>query len=217
MLVGISGPDGAGKSTLAAALAERLGSGDRTVVVVHPYGCVFCRRLPDPLRNDPAETDGLPGWLIPPRRALHVVHGLVDALTLVMTVARSHRGLSRHRHPVRLVLADRSALDGLVKFRPRQGALLERLFRRLALGFDRILLLHASPETLALRDGEHPAAILALMSERFEMAAADMPIVVRLDADRSPEEVALAAAAAVTPLVDSAFRAQPLPVTRSSA
>lgn len=204
LVIGISGPDGAGKTRLAEALARRLVAEGRAVATVHPYGCVVCRRLPDSLLSDPAEANGArSSRLIRLRRALHVVHGLVDAGELALRLRRvrgeADAGAGRLGLPV--VIADRSALDGLAKFRPRRGALLERVFRRLALGFDAILLLEAPPATLARRDGEHSQRILALMAERFATAAAGLPPVRRIDTDRPFPDVVADAAVTIDPLI----------------
>ncbi len=205
IVVGISGPDGAGKTRLATALAERLVADGRAVVRVHPYGCVICRRLPASYRNEPAEANGRSSHrLIRVRRAIHVIHGLIDAAELGLRLRRvraeADAGATPRRRPV--VIADRSALDGLVKFRPRRGALLDRVFLRLALGFDTILLLRASPSTLAWRDGEHAERVLAVLAERFDMAASDLPSVRPIDAEQPFEDVLADAAEALGPLAE---------------
>jgi thymidylate kinase len=203
LVIGISGPDGAGKSRLAEALARRLVAEGRGVATVHPYGCVVCRRLPDSLLSDPAEANARGNRLISFRRALHVVHGLVDASELALQLRRVRAEADAeagHLGPP-IVIADRSALDGLVKFRPRGGALLERVYRRLALAFDLILLLEASPATLARRDGEHSERILALLAERFATAALGLPRVRRLETDRPFQDVVADAAVAIDPLI----------------
>ena len=205
LVIGVSGPDGAGKTRLAASLAARLEAEGRAVATVHPYGCVVCRRLPDSLRTEPAEANGRRSHrLIGIRRALHVVHGLVDAAELALRLRGvrhdAGRGPDGGPEPV-VVLADRSALDGLVKFRPRRGALLERVFRRLARGFDAILLLEATPTTLASRDGEHSPRILGLLSERFDHAAAGLSPVIRIDAERPFEAVLQDGTAAIDGLI----------------
>jgi thymidylate kinase len=206
LVIGISGPDGAGKTRLAEALARRLGAEGRGVATVHPYGCVVCRRLPDSLRSDPAEANGARGSrLIRLRRALHVVHGLVDASELALQLRRVRAEADAeagHLGPP-IVIADRSALDGLVKFRPRRGALLERVYRRLALAFDLILLLEASPATLARRDGEHSERILALLAERFATAALGLPPVRRIETERPFQDVVADAAVAIDPLIQT--------------
>nr|WP_250770740.1 hypothetical protein [Streptomyces sp. MSC1_001] len=61
LLVAVSGPDGAGKSSLVGRLAELLAERGLTVVTLHCYGCFLCRRFPVPPRVKDAAEPGTCG------------------------------------------------------------------------------------------------------------------------------------------------------------
>lgn len=174
-MVGVSGPDGAGKTTLVAALRGEAEEERARVVSLHPYGCVLCRRwpLPDHRHEEHGET-------ATPKTALRSFalrgHAIVDAaeLNLRIVAARTWmrlRGVGDGGPPA-IVITDRSPLDALAKH-SGAGPRVTRWILGLARRYDRILLLDADGEVLAERDGEHSRGELARQRRRFlELAAA---------------------------------------------
>jgi thymidylate kinase len=168
-LVGVSGPDGAGKTTLVAALRHEAERHHADVVSLHPYGCFICRRLPTGLDSvEAALSDQAHSGAMWTR--LQRAHAVVDAAELDLRVSRARtwlrlRGL---RHPDRpaLVITDRSPLDALAKH-SRAGGLVTRWLLGVARRYDRILLLDADDALLAERDREHTSGELARVRARF--------------------------------------------------
>ena len=187
VVVGVSGPDGAGKSTLVAEVrrrAELRGSGVRTVYL---YGCVACRRA----RPRPAAPVGRQdGSAI--RSLVRTAHALVDGFELavrLLVVAGPFR--RRHRASPTLILTDRTPLDGLAKHDPSPRSLPAQLYVALARRYQRIFLLDASVEVLAERDAEHPERELDRWRVRFLRWAARVDETMRIDsASRSTPELA---------------------------
>jgi len=171
-LVGVSGPDGAGKTTLVRALRGEAEIEHAHVVTFHPYGCVICRRWPVP----GARVDGP---AVPPTRSLLRSaalrgHAVVDAaeLNLRIIAARAWLRLSGDADHPAIVITDRSPLDALAKH-SAAGPRVTHWILGLARSYDRILLLDAEGEVLAERDGEHSRGELARQRRRFlELAAA---------------------------------------------
>lgn len=191
VVIGVSGPDGAGKSALVGGLARALRAGGTTVTTAYCYGCVLCRRLPSPGRGPsarpPRRATGLPS----PARAAHC---LLDCAELALRLAwavLSARARARGRPAV--VLTDRGPLDSMVKYAPAPGSWTGSLLSRLAAAYDTTLLLDADPRTLASRDGEHDPGLLAALRERYRTCAGRVPSVVRLDSTAGPEAVTAAA------------------------
>jgi hypothetical protein len=178
-LVGVSGPDGAGKTTLVRALRGEAEFEQARVVSFHPYGCVICRRwpVPDNRIDDPGAS--------PARSALRSLalrgHAIVDAAELNLRIAAARTWLRLRGdadHPA-LVITDRSPLDALAKH-SAAGPRVTHWILGLALRYDRILLLDADGDVLAERDGDHSGGELARQRRRFlELAPAVAAI--RLD------------------------------------
>lgn len=219
LVVGVSGPDGVGKSGLVAGLADSFESRGVAVATTYVYGCVICRRVP-PDTGEAVAKAAVARHRSRVRemaRFLRRVDGVTDAVELAFRLwlatarlrfsaprqhgrgwrgGRAGRGTARALSPA-VVITDRSPLDGLVKHRPREGSFVWRLFRRLAAHYDAILLLSAPPDVLAARDREHSVEALAAASDRFELAARRVPHVVRISTDGTIAEVLASASAAI--------------------
>lgn len=180
--LGLSGPDGSGKTTQARLLAAALDATGSPPLSAHLYGCVLCRSLPRPMARAVGHRTRTRSGLA---AAIGAAHGLVDlaemAVRLLAGEAASRlRGL-RGGRPLPL-LTDRSPLDALVKHEPGPNTWTARGYRLLAARYDRILLLDAPAEELAARDGEHSAGELTETRERFARWACHLgAVVVRLD------------------------------------
>lgn len=172
--VAVIGPDGAGKSSLVAALA---------------------RDLPLPVR---VQYMGLTGGSLPRADALRVP-GLVLAARLAILWLRYLRGLA---HVARggIVVFDRYTLDAAAPpgFHPGPLARISRRLQGRAVPLpDLVLLLDAAGETLHRRSGEYDAALLESWRRDFLRLERIVPQLVRLDAERPAEEVRRAAEGAV--------------------
>lgn len=213
-MVGISGPDGSGKSGLVAELLRRFSATDPPVARIYVFGCVMCRNLPARfapramtrrgLDRPKPDTDRVrtssPGHLIV--NTLRTLHGLVDAgeLAVRLWAARRRAESLRSRGPgplgsearvAPIVLTDRSPLDGLVKFAPSPGSAIDRAYRRLGKSYGLVILLEAPADVLAQRDLDHGPEVLADMATRFERFRSRLDRVVRLEtANRTLAEVA---------------------------
>ncbi|MEU6684722.1 glycosyltransferase [Streptomyces sp. NPDC046832] len=192
LLVCVSGPDGAGKSSLVGRMAADLRAHGYAVATQYCYGCVVCRRLPQRIRSrftaSPGESGsfsaGIGTWA-------GRLHGWVDAAELAAALAGATvrtRVASRGRPAA--VVTDRGPLDALVKFAPAPGSRLAAAFAGLARAYDVTLLLDAEPEVLAERDGDYPIGPLAKCRDRYRQWAALSPSVRRVDAAAPPETVA---------------------------
>jgi hypothetical protein len=170
-LIGISGPDGSGKTTLTAAVrAEALRRGV-PATSVHVYGCVLCRRWPP--RTIAAER-GADGWPSRgnPAGSVRRLHVILDTAELAGRVWLARQVLRwravRAGEPAALLVTDRSPLDGLAKHSTAAEGWAGRWYLALARSYDTILVLVAEVGLLATRDGTHDAVELALWQARFD-------------------------------------------------
>jgi glycosyltransferase involved in cell wall biosynthesis len=175
-VIGVSGPDGSGKTTVATELARRSDS-----PVLHLYGCVLCRRtswgagtsVPTSLRDSHAT------W----RR----IHAAVDAVELWIRLGVTLRAVRRSGRSS--VVTDRSPLDGLAKH-GSSARIAGKLFRSAAGRYTLIALLDAAPTALAERDREHPVVDLARWRHRYASLRELVPKVVTFSTDaHTPEEI----------------------------
>jgi hypothetical protein len=164
-VVGVSGPDGAGKTAAVDQVRQAFAADGIRTRLGHCYGCVLCRRLDrptgvagaararvlqPPTRARRAGTAA--GWL---GQALRVLHGHLDATELALRLLVLRFATTRYRAAA--LVTDRGPLDGLAKHDPPPGSRLARRYLRLADRYGVTLLLDAPPEVLARRDGEHDA------------------------------------------------------------
>lgn len=174
-IVGISGPDGAGKSSLQRALADAAVARGVAVRTTYLYGCVACRnlRLPGRLagavsspgavgvgRSGRAGRSSLWQWM----------HALIDTAELALRL-----GLARRGRRYSVLLTDRSPLDAVVKHDPPAAGLTARWLRALAGHYAAIVLLDAPADVLSARDGEHAAAGLESARESYRRWSARLP------------------------------------------
>ncbi|GAA2769132.1 glycosyltransferase family 4 protein [Streptomyces indiaensis] len=192
LLVCVSGPDGAGKSSLVSRMTTDLRAHGYAVTTRYCYGCVVCRRLPQRMRSRFTASPGKPGSPCSGIGAwVGRMHGWVDAAALAagLTRARGRARLASRGRPA-AVVTDRGPLDGLVKIDPAPGSRLVAAFARLARTYQVNLLLDAEPAVLAERDGEYPSSALANCRDRYRQWAARLPSVRLVDAAASPDAVA---------------------------
>ena len=194
-VIGLAGPDGSGKSTTVRIVREQLSADGAAVASTYGYGCFVCRRM-----RPRAEAPGSSGS--GSRRALWVrAHALIDAIELGVRLlaARQRAGVKARRRRVdgygrpvpRIVVTDRSPLDGLVKYDLPPGALASRCFMALARRYRAIVVLDAPAEVLAQRDAEHPADQLERVRATFARWRAGLPNVVALDVTSAPPAQAI--------------------------
>jgi len=203
MVVAVSGPDGAGKSSLVQRLAEVLEERGFFVATAYCYGCFVCRR---PARGRARRYGPEPGsWSWVSRS-----HAVVDVTDLLVRLASARlRGrLRAHGRPLGVV-TDRGPLDGLAKFDPPPGSRAAVLFTSIGRRYDLVLLLDAPSAVMAARDGEHSRHELDEWRDRYRGWAGHEPSLVRLDTGaQSPAAVAAEAAEAVIAAGESgAFKA----------
>ncbi len=169
MIVGVSGPDGSGKSTTVDALLARLAESGNPAWRLYAYGCAICRHCSPPKAI--AMTVGSAHGEHRPRplRLLHQLHGFVDLTDLVLrlsaTIIRTR--LCVPGGSARIVVTDRSPLDGLVRYMPRPGGALAGAYLWLARRYDLIILLDAGAAELARRDREHSFSELACVQRAY--------------------------------------------------
>jgi hypothetical protein len=176
-LVGISGVDGSGKTSLAARCVRHCEAAGGRPVAVYVYGCVVCRRWGGrPLSGTGAATGGT-GRLVAVARTLHA-HLDAGEMTLRLVGAVLTSGWRGGASPV---ITDRSPLDGLVKHDPPPGSLVARWYLGVARRYDALLWLDGDCETLAARDREHTAVQLADARAGFGRWSARLPNVTRID------------------------------------
>ena len=188
-LVGISGPDGVGKSTAAQAAVDLVAGEGGAALRVHPYGCLVCRTLGRYVR--PALSAG-------GSTSSHGLHAAIDYAEMSLRIrfallrARlcSVRGSTAG---LRIVVTDRSPLDGLVKHAPPLSARTRTWFTQLARRYDRIVVLDAPASLMAEQDREHREVDLEARRGDFAAWAEEMSAVVRLPAaGRRPRQIAAA-------------------------
>lgn len=192
LLVCVSGPDGAGKSSLVGRVATGLRGHGYAVATPYCHGCVICRRLPRKVRfrftasvaRRRSITSGL-------TTLVGRLHGWVDAAELAVRLAQAtvRTRLTGRGRPV-AVVTDRGPLDGLVKFDPPPGSGLAVVFTRLLRAHQVTLLLDAEPEVLAERDGEFAIGPLADLRDRYRRWARRQRYVDVVDASAPPAAVA---------------------------
>ncbi len=198
VVVGFSGPDGSGKSSLSEAVARLAATRGAPAVRTYLYGCVACRhvRLPPVLRRalSGRGTLSLEAGQEPEGRSpttVQRVHALVDAadlaLRLDLGLRRARRQARRTGGPV-LVLADRTPLDSMVKHDLPTGCSAVRLLRGQTARFACIALLDARSELLSQRDREHRPPGLELTRQAYRRWSADLPAVARLSSEDQPPE-----------------------------
>jgi glycosyltransferase involved in cell wall biosynthesis len=196
-VVGFSGPDGSGKSSLVEAVAEAAAGRGVPVHTVYLYGCVVCRnvRLDGSLRTFHA-SPGTAALEYPDaprgvRTSWHRVHAAVDtaelALRLRLACRRARRTARRTGHGV-LLLTDRTPLDTVVKHDPPEGGFPTRWLRALGRRYASITLLDARSDVLAARDGEHGVAGLERAQDGYRQWAGRMPGVRTLCTQQAPPE-----------------------------
>ncbi|GAA1505140.1 hypothetical protein GCM10009730_05400 [Streptomyces albidochromogenes] len=191
-LICVSGPDGAGKSSLVGQVATGLRGRGYAVATQYCYGCVVCRRLPRRIRFRFTASVGECRSLASGARTwAGRLHGWVDAAELAATLAQAgaRARLTARGRPV-VVVTDRGPLDGLVKFDPEPGSGLAAVFTRMADRYQVTLLLDAEPEVLADRDGEYPTDLLAKFRDRYRRWAERLPHVHLVHAAAPPATVA---------------------------
>ncbi|AVV45724.1 glycosyltransferase [Streptomyces sp. ID05-04B] len=199
LLVGVSGPDGAGKSSLAGRVAKDLRGQGYAVATPYCYGCLVCRHLPRRLRfrftasvgERPSTGSGDGAWI-------GRLHGWVDAAELAVRLAGAVvRARCTALGRPAAVVTDRGPLDGLVKFDPSPGSALTAVFTRLSRAYQVTLLLDAEPEVLAGRDGEFAVGPLADLRNDYRRWASRSRHVDVVNAAAPPAEVAAEAMARV--------------------
>jgi hypothetical protein len=189
IVIGVSGPDGAGKSALATGSVRALAAEGIAARKVYLYGCIFCRRWTG---KPPTASGRTMGRSI---RFLLQVHAVVDAAELSVRLVNALRRTRRLGRDAVLV-TDRSPVDGLAKHLPRRRSLAARWFRRSSARYDHILVLDGDAATLAARDREHGAADLQLQRDRFRRVVRALDARVRV----------VSADASASTLVDAVVR-----------
>ncbi|MFE2554912.1 glycosyltransferase [Streptomyces sp. NPDC059352] len=210
LLVAVSGPDDAGRSSLVRRLAALLGERGLPVVTTHGYGCFLCRRFPVP---PPVREEGEPGegrarrasdperQGSRPRRA----HTFLDATELRFRIAAARlRASARARGGPAVVVTDRGPLDGLAKFDPPPGDPAADAFRRIAGRYGLTLLVDTGLDTPRGRGREKAAGSSAARWGRYRAWSVRLPRVARIDGERAPS---LIASTALEQVLD-ALRAQ---------
>ncbi|MGI5144400.1 glycosyltransferase [Streptomyces sp. CA-106110] len=199
ILVAVSGPDGAGKSSLVDRMTPVLRDLGLHPVTAYCYGCVLCRRFPA-FQQTRQPASGRGGWrrFSRVRSSVDRAHSLVDAAELAVRLTEAGlRARIRGRGRPTVVVTDRGPLDALVKFDPAPASPVATLFTRLADRYDAALLLDVAPEVLAARDREHTVDQLADYRHRYRRWGQRLPSVVRLDAGLRPSAVVREAVGAV--------------------
>ncbi|MFF3837721.1 glycosyltransferase [Streptomyces sp. NPDC001930] len=196
LLVAVSGPDGAGKSSLVGRLAALLDERGLTVVALHCYGCFLCRAFPVPPKAEERGPGG-DGWARratdPERRGsrLHRAHAFLDAGELAVRIAVAEvRARRRARGGDSVVLTDRGPLDGLVKFDLPTPSAAASVFRRIADRYGLTLLVETGPATLRKRGWEEITGPPAIWWARYRSWSQRLPRLARIDGERSQALVA---------------------------
>jgi glycosyltransferase involved in cell wall biosynthesis/thymidylate kinase len=191
LVVAVSGPDGAGKSSLVDRATRELRALGLRPISTYCYGCIVCRRFSTAHRSA-HQTSGRPR-----QRSLRGIrsfaaraHAVVDAAELALRLGRAvvtARIIPGSRRTV--IVTDRGPLDGLVKFDPPPTSRIAALFGRLARRYDATFVLDAPVEVLAARDGAHTVDQLGDDRKRFQRWSRRFPSMLLLDATREPAAV----------------------------
>lgn len=165
--LGVSGPDGAGKTTLVDAVAASLREQGAAVVSIHPYGCIICRHWPDDLVPQGLRHHASPS---PMRHALRYVHALVDTCEFALRVGVAEARVAvggRVCRRMSVVVTDRTPLDALVKHGGAAGWLTTAWLVQLARRYERILVLDADAALLRSRGRDEDVDTLARWGSRL--------------------------------------------------
>jgi adenylate kinase len=212
LVLGFSGPDGAGKTTVLGKVREALQAEGLAVQQSYGYGCIMCRHIDGPsrvtraafIRGAALNRQQVPKPAI--GRAGHnrvramvtdllrSAHGHVDALELGGRLFAFRFAAQRWLTGC-VLLTDRGPLDGLAKHDPPPGSALARRYVRAATNYDAFLLLDAPADVLAKRDREHSAEQLEhwrLLYRRWATIAgtSGVPVVLINTADKSADTIA---------------------------
>ncbi|MFE9773609.1 glycosyltransferase [Streptomyces sp. NPDC005931] len=187
VLVGVSGPDEVGKTTLVRGLAQILRQRGCAVSTAHCYGCVLCRRLPDRRHST---TRAQPGPAAALLRFLHGAHCLLDAAELRARLAMARLSVRRGRAATTAVITDRGPLDTLAKFDPVPGSSAARRLTRLAGRYDVTLLLLDGPQARAGYERQSDDPVADGWRLRYRRWERNVPGVKRLAAGGDPSETA---------------------------
>jgi hypothetical protein len=205
LMIGISGPDGAGKTSLAEGISSVVADRGGTVVRIHLYGCVLCRYLP---RTNMSRSLSSRGQMSDSRlsrvmrastRVVLLIHAFIEVLEYTLRLGKAQIGVAMCRDTLRarsvavapefstaLLVTDRSPLDALVKHDPPSDSRTASAFIRLLSWYDHLFWLDAPPDVLARRDREHDAVALTAARGRFEAWSHRLPTVVRMDSQQHP-------------------------------
>lgn len=217
-VVGISGPDGAGKSTLAAAVAARLNDEGVRAAVVHVYGCVACRRWHGGTGGiGPAESLGAGRTVDALRAAARRAHAAVDAWEMRVRVGAARVRLGARARDSAVLVTDRSPLDGVVKHAPAPRSAAWRAYLRTIDEYARIIVLDADAGVLSVRDGEHDRAELERLRDRFRAVSAELGAdVARLDASGRPDQITRSCLDSISDLVRRPGAARPASIRNTA-
>ena len=182
-LIGVSGVDGSGKSSLVRSLVQHYrGAGDDPGRL-YLYGCLVCRRWG---RRSLSSASGNEHGVS--RRAMSLIQSLHAHLDAGEMSARLAVAVLPNlwRQGPRLIITDRSPLDGLVKHDPPPSSLVARWYVGIAQRYSTLLWLDGEAATLAARDGEHTEQQLAAAQNGFRKWSTRLPNVVRIDTTGTP-------------------------------
>jgi thymidylate kinase len=172
-MLALVGVDGAGKSTQALQLEQRLRVGGAHVVRIHPFGRKLLTRALA-AHASPALPRGGP----PTRGAAHSLLALADAAELgaYLWLVTARCGLASLGLGREIVIVSDRSFDDTVLRHSEQGALSPRLLaalRRYVPSAERTVLLALPPGVAARRDGEHDRFHYASLGHAYERAASE--------------------------------------------
>jgi len=186
VFIGLSGPDGAGKSSQAGRLATSLETRGASVVVCYVYGCPLCRR------TSPSGMNLLGGRTLtatsPIRRHIHAA---VDATDLArrLALAGFAAWLRCRRHgSIPIVVTDRSPVDGLIRYHGLRPGPVTAMFKAALQCYRWVAVLDAPGAVLHPRDREHTAEEIEKQRELFAGWTL-CPNVLVIDAARDPDAI----------------------------